>query len=123
MKPPILLYADGSFDFFKSVEEAERYAEPIDVQSQEYVAAYDSEGRRLELRVEEEVVSGLFGLGKIKRERVHIVPAEDTATHADELKSLLQDFLQKPGTPPNSLHSASLQDLITAGIQRMGFTR
>lgn len=123
MKPPIILYGEGYFDFFKSVEEAERYAEPIDVQNQEYVAAYDSEGRRLELRVEEEVVAGLFGLGKIKRERVRIVPTEDTATHADELKSLLQDFLPKLKTPPDSLHSASLQDLIAAGIQRMGFTR
>ena len=122
MRPPILLYADGSFDFFKSVAEAERYAEPIDVQNHEYVA-YDSDGRRLELRVETEVVAGLFGLGKINRERVRIVPAEDTATHADELKSLLQDFLPKLGGPPDSLHSATLQDLIAAGIQQMGLSR
>lgn len=122
MRPPILLYAEGSFDFFKSVEEAERYAEPIDVQNHEYVA-YDSEGRRLELRVEEEAVSLWLGLEKTFRERVRIVPAEDTATHADELKSLLQDFLSKLGGPPDSLHSATLQDLIAAGIQRMGFSR
>lgn len=121
MKPPILLYADGSFDFFKSVEEAERYAEPIDVQNHEYVA-YDSEGRRLELRVEEEVVVGLFGLGKINRERVRIVQAEDTATHAEELKNLLRVSLQSSGTPLDSLHAATLQDLIAAKIQRMGFS-
>ncbi len=122
MKPPILLYADGSFDFFKSVEEAERYAEPIDVQNHEYVA-YDSEGRRLELRVEEETVSLWLGLEKTFRERVRIVQAEDTATHAEELKNLLRASLQTSGTPSDSLHSASLQDLITAGLQRMGFTR
>lgn len=122
MRPPILLYADGSFDFFKSVEEAERYAEPIDVQNHEYVA-YDSDGRRLELRVEEETVTGWFGLGKTIRERVRIIPAEDTATHADELKSLLQGFLPKLGGPPDSLHSATLQDLIASGTQQMGFTR
>jgi hypothetical protein len=122
MRPPIILYGDGSLDFFKSVAEAERYAEPIDVQNQEYVAAYDSEGRLLELRVETEVVAGLFGLGKINRERVRIFPAEETATHADELKSLLQDFLQKFGAPPDSLHSATLQDLIAASAQRMGFS-
>ena len=121
MRPPILLYADGSFDFFKSVAEAERYAEPIDVQNHEYVA-YDSDGRRLELRVETEVVAGLFGLGKINRERVCIVPAEDTATHAEELKNLLRAFLQKLGTPPDSPHSATLQDLIAASAQRMGFS-
>ena len=123
MKPPIILYGEGYFDFFKSVEEAERYAEPIDVQNQEYVAAYDSEGRLLELRVEEEAVSLWLGLEKTFRERVRIVPAEDTATHAEELKSLLQDFLPKLGTPPDSLHSATLQDLIAASIQRMGFSR
>lgn len=122
MKPPIILYGEGYFDFFKSVEEAERYAEPIDVQNQEYVAAYDSEGRLLELRVEEETVSLWLGLEKTFRERVRIVPAEDTATHAEELKSLLQDFLPKLGAPPDSLHAATLQDLIAAGIQRMGFS-
>jgi hypothetical protein len=122
MRPPILLYADGSFDFFKSVAEAERYAEPIDVQNHEYVA-YDSEGRRLELRVEEETVTGWLGLGKTVREHVRIVPAEDTATHADELKNLLQDFLPKLGGPTDSLHTATLHDLIAAGTQRMGFTR
>jgi hypothetical protein len=121
LRPPILLYADGSFDFFKSVEEAEHYAEPIDVQNHEYVA-YDSEGRRLELRVEEEVVAGLFGLGEIKRERVRIVQAENTATHAEELKNLLSASLQTSGTPPDPLHPATLQELIAAGVQRMGFS-
>lgn len=121
MKPPILLYADGSFDFFKSVEEAEHYAEPIDVRNREYIA-YDCEGYRLELRVEEESVPRWFGLGKTIREHVRIVQPEDNPTHDKELKSLLLTFLQKLGSPPDSLHRASLHDLIAASIQRMGFS-
>lgn len=121
MRTPILLYGEGYFDFFKSVEEAERYAEPIDVQNHEYVA-YDSEGRQLELRVEEEVVAGLFGLGETNRKRVRIVQAEDTATHAEELKNLLRASLQTSEILPDSLRAATLQDLIAAGIQRMGFS-
>lgn len=120
MRPPILLYADEAFDFFQSVMEAERYAEPIDVQNHEYVA-YDSDGCQLELRVEAEVIVGLFGLGKINRERVRIVPAEDIATHAEELKNLLRSFLPKLGVPLDSMHSATLQDLIKFGTDRMGF--
>ena len=110
MRPAQSFYMQmGQYDFFKSVAEAERYAEPIDVQNLEYVA-YDSDGRRLELRVETEVVAGLFGLGKINRERVRIVPAENTAS-TPKLKSLLRAFLQKLGASPDSLHSATLQDL------------
>jgi len=103
------------------VEEAERYTEPIDVRNREYVA-YDCEGCRLELRVEEESVTRWLGLGKTIREHVRIVQAEDNPTHAEELKSLLLTFLQKLGSSPDLLHSASLQDLIAANIQRMGFS-
>lgn len=119
MKSPIILYGDGSLDFFKSVADAERYAEPIDVRNQEYVA-YDSEGRRLELRVEEEVVTGWLRLGKTTKERVRIAQAEEVPTHAEELKHILRASLQKLGISLESLHS--LEDLVAASTQRMGFS-
>jgi len=119
MKPPIILYGDGWPGFFRSIEDAERYVEPIDVRNQEYVA-YDSEGRRLELRVEEEVVTGWLGLRKTIRERVRIAQAEEVPTYAEELKSILRVSVQKLGVSLESLHS--LQDLVAASTQRMGFS-
>lgn len=121
MKPPIIIDENGDLGFFKSITDAERYMEPIDVRNQEYVA-YDSEGRRLDLRVEEEVVTEWLGLKKTTRGRVRIVQAEERATHTEELKNMLRVFLEKLGAPPDSLHSATLQDLIAAGTQRMGFS-
>jgi hypothetical protein len=119
MKPPIIIDENGSLDFFKSVDDAERYLEPIDVRNQEYIA-YDSEGRRLELRVEEEVCAGLLGLGRSTTERVRITQLEEVPTHAEELKKTLRASLQKLGVPLESLHS--LCDLVTASTQRMGFS-
>lgn len=121
MKPPIIVNENGALTFFQSITDVERYLEPIDVRNQEYVA-YDSDGRQLELGVEQETMAGWLGLGKTIRERVRIVQAEETATHAEELKKILRVFLQKLGGPSDSLHTATLQDLITASTQRMGFS-
>lgn len=117
MRPPIVINENGALSFFKSLAEAECYLEPIDVRNQEY-AAYDSEGRRLDLRVEEEVVTRWLGLRKKSRECVRIVQAEERATHMEELKNMLRVFLQKLGTPPDSLHSATLQDLIASALSK-----
>lgn len=120
MKPPIIIDENGALTFFKSLTDAERYLEPIDVRNQEYIA-YDSEGRRLELRVEEEEVgAGLLGFGKTRRERVRIAQAEEVPAHAEELKKTLRASLQKLGVSLESLHS--LYDLVTASTQRMGFS-
>ena len=119
MKPPIIINENGSLSFFKSVADAERYLEPIDVRNQEYVA-YDSDGCRLELRVEEEVVAGLLGLGKTRRERVCIIQAEEVPAHAEELKNILRASLQEIGSSQESLHS--LQEFVAASTQRMGFS-
>jgi|CXWL01.1.fsa_nt_gi hypothetical protein len=121
MKPPIIISENGSLIFFRSLAEAERYLEPIDVRNQEYVA-YDSEGRRLDLRVEKEVFAiGLLRLRQIARERVRIDQAQEDSAHPEELKNILQDILKKIGISPDWLHSATLQDLVATSAQRMGF--
>lgn len=122
MKSPVIIDENGSLSFFKSITDAERYLEPIDIHNQEYVA-YDSEGRRLELRVEEEVIAaGLFKLSKITKERVRIAQTEKFPAHAEELKKILQNFLKRLEASPDWLYSATLQQLVAASAQRMGFS-
>jgi hypothetical protein len=100
MKVPIFLNEAGNVLVFESVENAERYAEPIDVANEEYIA-YDSEGRLLELYVLE------------KTNRVKIRAAEMEPTHSTELQKAIVDFLSYAGISREWLSNASLNDLVT----------
>ena len=71
MKPPIFVDNNGDVSEFASVNEAEKYMEPIDVKNGEYVVT-DSLGVRLGVHVVEEIVPLLFGLIKVKNEVVKI---------------------------------------------------
>lgn len=121
MKTPIILYGDGGVDLFKSLAEAESYAEPIDVRNHEYVA-YDSEGRKLQLRIEEEVLTGRLGIGKTVKEIVRIIQVDEIPTHADELKNILRSALENLGAPSERLRTATLQELVIASTQKIGFS-
>jgi hypothetical protein len=98
MKPPIIVNNFGDILVFDSVQEAERYLEPVDVANGEYVA-YDSAGTFLELTVTE-------------INRTVIQPAELTPSHEVELEQALRRFFTNVGISPEWLSTATLPDLI-----------
>jgi hypothetical protein len=103
MIAPIIIYNFGDVLIFETVEKAERYIEPIDIDNNEYIA-YDSEGRLLRLIVR-------------SRNRVHIEATEAEPNHADEVRKILIDFLAYVGLLRDRLLNATLQDLIVEGLK------
>jgi hypothetical protein len=71
MKTPILINERGDISTFASVEEAESYMEPIDVERGEYVVT-DAAGLPLSVVVVTEEVPLFWGLwkGRVKRVRI-----------------------------------------------------
>lgn len=72
MKTPISVNEHGDISTFQSVQEAEAYMEPIDVERGEYVVT-DADGRQLALNVVIEEVPLFWGLWKTPVKRVRIV--------------------------------------------------
>lgn len=71
MKTPILINEHGDVSTFASVEEAEAYMEPIDVERGEYVVT-DADGRRLAVEVVIEETPLFWGLWKTRIKKVRI---------------------------------------------------
>lgn len=71
MKTPILINEHGDLSIFTSVEEAESYMEPIDVERGEYVVT-DADGLPLSVGVVEEEVPVFWGLWRVRAKRVRI---------------------------------------------------
>jgi len=71
MKAPILIDESGDITIFDSIEDAERYMEPIDVRNGEYIAR-DAEGVLLDVRIVTERIPVLFGLWTKAVERVRL---------------------------------------------------
>lgn len=71
MKTPILINEHGDISTFASVEEAESYMEPIDVEHGEYVVT-DADGLPLSVGVVTEEVPLFWGLwkGRVKKVRI-----------------------------------------------------
>lgn len=103
MKPPLIADNKGDILVFRSLQEAEAYIEPVDVQNQEY-AVYDSEGRLLRLIA-------------IKRNKVVIEPMEDEPSHAFQLQTLLQKHLMTLGLPSEWVRKASLAELVAKRLE------
>ena len=74
MKPPFIVDDSGDLSIFETLEEAERYLEPNDVEPGKCLA-YDSEGCCFEG----------FDESKWFRHRVRLRPREGQPTHAPEL--------------------------------------
>jgi hypothetical protein len=101
---PILVDNCGDVMFFRSLEGAQSYLEPIDVKNGEHVA-YDREGRLLELGVER--VPSRSWLGRPTwRERVVVDCAERDPAHVGELRQALTRYL-------GHLDSSSLDETLT----------
>jgi hypothetical protein len=71
MKTPISINDHGDVSTFASVEEAETYMEPIDVERGEYTVT-DADGRRLAVEVVLQEAPLLWGLWKTRVKKVRI---------------------------------------------------
>ncbi len=95
--PPIIVSESGDVEVFDSVEAAESYLEPIDVEKERFVA-YDSCGRLLQLIP--------------TSPRISIRAAEEDGNHHRELQNLLTEYLGYVGVASDWISQASLQDLV-----------
>jgi hypothetical protein len=102
MKPPIIVDNYGDTMIFTSIEDAEVYLEPIDVENGEYIA-YDSEGRLLELIP--------------THPRITIRCSEQEPMHSDELRELLVSMLEETGTARDRIITESLKELVERSLK------
>ena len=72
MRAPILINENGDVSSFASVEDAEAYMEPVDVERGEYLVT-DADGRQLSAVVITEEIPVLRGLWKSRVRKVRIV--------------------------------------------------
>ncbi len=102
IEPPIIVSESGDVEAFESVEAAESYLEPIDVEKARFIA-YDSRGRLLQL-----IPSS---------PRVRIRAAEKDANHDRELRNLLTAYFESVGVANDWVSGASLQDLVEKSLE------
>jgi hypothetical protein len=105
--PIIITCQDNNVLLFNSSSDAESYIEAIDVKNDEYLA-YDADGRSLGFKI---VNCGMFELVKI----IDIKPI--TYRKSNLCRSLTQFFLLL-GTDKGWLRNATLQELVSLGIER-----
>lgn len=120
MRAPISIVNNetGELVIFKSVEAAEGI-EAIDIEL--FGPAYDAEGRLLNLVITEQPVTTkiLFGLLEgTTIGRWALQPAEAEPTHMGELRERLIVQLGHFGEADNWLRSASLDELLTRGVEK-----
>ena len=120
MKPPIILGPETDILFFKSVKEAERYMEPIDVKSGEYPFVYDSEGYLLVPEVVSREVRSLFGIIKTTVECVSIRKVEPNGKKVNKLRSVLERFISFHGAVLSG--TESLERILLEALSIAGFT-
>ena len=102
IKPPVIVDEHGSAMVFESIDDAERYLEPIDIRNQEYVA-YDSEGRLLRL------IASDF---QVTVEAVDLEPQ-----HSSRVRELLVGLLEYTGVESSVLQGKSLQELVESSLK------
>lgn len=106
IQEPIILTGDGGADVFRTKEEAERYAEPIDIQNGEYVAAYDANGQLLRLESHPSGYRGMITLSD---------PPENRSEElAQVLRIMLGSIAAARNVPfdPSRLHEQPLEQLV-----------
>lgn len=106
---------------FRSLEAAERYLEPIDVENGEYPAAYDSQGQPLELGIEQTPTRHMWGLLRGIVEHVRVRPVPGSRNHAEELAGRLRAYLGTLGAPALG-EEGSLDTLLERLREQVGFT-
>ena len=122
MKPPIIVYDHGDVSIFRSAEDAERYLESPDVLENRYVA-YDSEGRILSLKAPEPKTGKIFGIRSISVDRVIISSSDLQPLRSEMLKEILVTLLKLFDVSPEWLEKATLNELLTKSIEKVGYTK
>jgi hypothetical protein len=118
VQPPIIVDARSELLLFRSVELAEAWLEAIDVRNGEYAAAYDSEGRRLEVGTK--IVTRRVLLVPTKVELASLTATDDQVSHVPELRELLKTHLLKDQVDAAS--QGSVGSLVALAVERQGFT-
>jgi len=109
MKMPIVASCQGDFAVFNSPEAAALEMEPFDVDAGSW-SAYDSDGRKLELRL---VAPKGFFKAFFGNERVEIIDADPGSPSCrSELERELTSFLVEAGKIANDDGPKGLDDLI-----------
>lgn len=106
MKPPIIIDEHGDISFFKSIEDAVQYIEPIDVLNNEYIA-YDSLGFLLDLIP--------------TKPKVTISGYASQSSASEQLFSTLKIFTAHTNVQPTSAEVASLENLIQFCVKEFGY--
>lgn len=101
IEPPIIIDERGATDIFDSIESAELYMEPIDVEDNRYVA-FDSVGRLLRILPTTPIVS--------------IEAAEEVPNHAGRLRELLIKFLRDCGSTDPNVATLTLAQLVEKSL-------
>jgi len=120
IQPPIVVDARDEVLLFRSVERVAAYLEAIDVENDEYPAAYDSEGRQLELIIKTVERRLLFGLIRSTIDLVDVRCLEEAPDHISELADLLRGHLSGDNQADSS--AESLKALVAAAVDRFGYT-
>lgn len=107
MRPPIIIDEHGDISFFRSVEAAARYIEPVDVHNNEYIV-YDSTGYLLNLIPTEPVVS-ITGI------------LSDHPCQA-QLEKTLRAFVEIASDTSVQTEVTSLEELIVRCVKIFGYT-
>ena len=109
---PIIVLSKDELCVFESIESAEQYMEAIDVKNGEYLAAYDSEGRRFQIRVVRRNQPALFGLLSVEVEFAKLVETDDRLSESDYC-ALLKDWLGRALVGPEKLENRTLTELLS----------
>ena len=116
IEEPIILYGDAGADVFLSIEAAEQYAEPIDIQNGEYTA-YDAAGKILSLSVS---LNGFHGSLSLPEPHKH---GREELVRA--LRRLLRSIASARKVPFDqaSIKDYSLKELLEICIQNNYYTQ
>jgi len=107
MKTPIIANNRGDVCVFETIENAEKYIEPIDIKNNSWII-YDSEGRLLEALV---IRRSIFF------RRVVLKACEQEPTHANDLRNLLIRFLSRAGESTEVIKTCSLPQLTEKALR------
>lgn len=99
--PPVIVDENGDIDVFDSVEAAELYLEPIDVEDDRFIA-FDSVGRLLRLLP--------------TTPRVTIESTEEFPNHAERLRELLIKFLKDCRSTDPNLSKLELREVVQKSL-------
>ena len=116
MKLPIIAFCDGYISVFPTVEFAEGYIEPIDVENGEW-QVFDAEGQRLRITVENESTHGLWAIFSRYTQVVQISEFSPQLVEEEVLRNLIIKYgerpIQKPEVSRETLESMPLKQLVT----------